>query len=151
MINLRGAAICLPWSAWLDGSFPDCLLLFFCHGISMALYSDCLDLPDASDSIGTKQQSDDLGNEVIVFSALLWISKISAISARRITTLHATGPDLTPRSPLIVMTPGTTSFQIRTTRTAIKTTICRHGYIRSNSLHRFPSPLLNELNLLVSV
>jgi hypothetical protein len=48
----------------------------------MALYSDCLDLPDARDSIGTKHKSDDLGNEVIVFSALLWIGEIPAISAR---------------------------------------------------------------------
>ena len=125
----------------MDGSFPDCLLLSFCHGISMALYPDCLDLPDASDSIGTKHKSDDLGNEVIVFSALLWIIKISAISARRITTLHATGPDLAPRSLPIVMTPGTTSFQVRTTRTTVKTTICHHGYIRSDSLHRLHSPM----------
>jgi hypothetical protein len=111
----------------------------------MALYSDCLDLPDASDSIGTMQQSDDLGNEVIVFSALLWISTIFAISARRITTLHATGPDLAPRSLLIVMTPGTTSFQVRTTRPTVKTTICHHGYIRSDSLHRFHSHLPNRI------
>jgi hypothetical protein len=107
----------------------------------MALYSDCLDLSDASGSIGTKYKSDNLGNEVIVFYALLWISKISAISARRITTLHATGPDLTPQSPLIVMTPGTTSFQVRTTRTAIKTTICHHGCIRRDSFHRYHSPM----------
>jgi len=111
----------------------------------MTLYSDCLDLSDASDSIGTKHKSDDLGNEVIVFSALLWISKISAISARRITTLHATVPDLTPRSPLIVMTPGTTSFQVRTTRATVKTAICHHGYIRSNSLHRIHPPMHNDL------
>jgi hypothetical protein len=136
----------VPWSAWFDGSFPDCLLLLLCHGISMALYSDRLNLPDASDAIGTKHKSDDLGNEVIVFSALLWISKISAISARRITALHATGPNLAPRSPLIVMTPGTTSFQVRTTRATVKTTICDHGYIRSDSLHRFRSPLNKSLS-----
>jgi hypothetical protein len=112
----------------------------------MALYSDCLDLPDTSDSIGTKHKSDDPGNEVIVFSALLWISKIPAISARRITALHAAAPDLAPRSPLIVMTPGTTSFQVRTTRTTVKTTICHHGYIRGDCRHRFHSPMPdNEL------
>jgi len=82
----------------------------------MALYSDCLDLPDACDAIGTKHKSNDLGNEIIVFSALLWISHIFAISARRITTLHATSPNLAPRSLLIVMTPGTSSFQVRTAR-----------------------------------
>jgi hypothetical protein len=107
----------------------------------MALYSDCLDLPDASDSIGTKHKSDDPGNEVIVFSALLRIIKIPAISARRITALHAAAPDLAPRSLPIVMTPGTTSFQVRTTRTTVKTTISHQGYIRSDSLHRFHYPL----------
>jgi len=110
----------------------------------MALYADCFDLLDASGSIGTKQKSDDLGNEVIIFSALLWVGKISAISARRITTLHATGPDLAPRSSLIIMTPATASFQVRTTRTTVKTTICHHGDIRRDSFHRFYSHMPNE-------
>jgi len=107
------------------------------HVTGMSQNPKITNLSDASCSIGAKEQSEYLRNEVVELPAFGCVCVLFALYTGRQAPGYATGSDFAPCCFPVVVTTGTSIIQVCSTGTAIEAAVPDEIRIRCNLFQLF--------------
>jgi len=103
----------------------------------MAFESNLLDLADTGTTIRSKDETEDLREEVVELLALPRFFELRAVGTRGVLVFDAAGPDLAPARLFVFVTTRATISSPRRTGTAVDATVSDQFRIDSDFLHSY--------------